>query len=226
MQHTLRLLVIDPSIVWPEDAGVAEIVADWPGTHRVIRPALEPATALRPGDPYDADAVVVMGSRASVHDPHPWLADLGAWLDPLISGALRRPLLGICFGHQLVAARAGAPVGRLHEDGAEERGVQTTRFSGSRLAPDGPMRIVASHGEVVRSRPRGFRVTASRERVAIDALEHDTLPVFSVQFHPEARAEFLARRGMPPGPQDELAFEEQARFLAAFRRAAIAEKRT
>jgi GMP synthase-like glutamine amidotransferase len=224
MTHVPRLLVIDPSIVWPEDAGVVEIVGDWPGTHRVLRPALEPAEVLRPGDPYDTDAVVVMGSRASVHDGAAWLRDLGAWLDPLISGACRRPLLGICFGHQLVAARAGAPVARMREDGSEERGVQTTRFSGSRLAPDGPMRVVASHGEEVRLVPAGYRVTASRERVAIDALEHETLPVFSVQFHPEARADFLAMRGMPAGPEDAAAFEEQARYLAAFRRAALAER--
>lgn len=223
MTHVPRLLVIDPSIVWPEDAGVAAIVADWPGTHRVIRPALEPGTAPRPGDPYDADAVVVMGSRASVNDRTAWLRDLGAWLDPVIAGSCRLPLLGICFGHQLVASRAGAPVGRLREDGSEERGVQTTRFEGSRLVPDGPMRVVASHGEEVRHAPPGFRVTASRERVAVDALEHETLPIFAVQFHPEARGEFLEKRGMPAGPEDAAAFEEQARYLAAFRRAALAE---
>jgi GMP synthase (glutamine-hydrolysing) len=225
MTHAPRLLVIDPSIVWPEDAGVSEIVGDWPGTHRVVRPALEPGTAPRPGDPYEADAVVVMGSRASVNDGVTWLRDLGAWLDPLISGARPLPLLGICFGHQLVAALAGARVARMREDGSEERGIRTTRFSGSRLVPDGPMRVVASHGEEVRSAPRGFRITASREHVSIDALEHERLPVFSVQFHPEAREEFLSRRGMPAGPEDAAAFEEQARYLAAFRRAALAEGR-
>lgn len=214
------LLVIDPSIAWPEDAGVAEIVGDWPGPHRVVRPALEPGTGPKPGDPYDAAAIVVMGSRASANDDLPWLRELGGWLDPVIGGSRRVPLLGICFGHQLVAHLAGAEVSRMYDDGGEERGVQTTCFAGSRLAPDGPMRVVASHGEHVRRAPEGFRVTASRERVAIDALEHAELPIFTVQFHPEARAEFLSKRGMPPGPEDAAAFEEQARYLAAFRRRA------
>jgi GMP synthase-like glutamine amidotransferase len=165
-----------------------------------------------------------MGSRASVNDDLPWLRELGAWLDPVIAGTRRIPLLGICFGHQLIAHRAGAPVGRMRADGSEEKGVRTTRFAGSRLAPDGPMRIVASHGEEVRDAPAGFRVTASRDRVRIDALEHETLPVYSVQFHPEARAGFLALRGVEAGPDDARAFEEQARYLAAFRRAARAEE--
>ena len=225
MTRAPRLLVVDPSVVWPEDEGVAEIVGDWPGTWRVVRPALEPGSGPRPGNGYDADAIVVMGSRASVNDDLPWLRDLGAWLDPVIAGRRRIPLLGICFGHQLIAHRAGAPVRRIHTDGSEERGVQTTRFSGSRLAPDGPMRVVASHGEEVRRAPAGFRVTASRERVAIDALEHETLPVYAVQFHPEARGEFLSKRGMAPGPEDAKAFEEQASYLAAFRRAARASGR-
>lgn len=225
MTRALRLLVIDPSIVWPENAGVAEIVGDWPGTWRVVRPALEPGTGPKPGDPYDADAIVVMGSRASVSDDLPWLRELCTWLDPVIAGTRRIPLLGICFGHQLIAHRAGAPVGKIRADGSEEKGVQTTHFSGSRLAPDGPMRVVASHGEEVREAPAGFRVTASRDRVRIDALEHEAAPIYSVQFHPEARAEFLSRRGLGTGPDDARAFEEQARYLAAFRRAARSEDR-
>ena len=35
-----RLLVIDPSIVWPEEEGVAEVIGDWPGESRILRPAL------------------------------------------------------------------------------------------------------------------------------------------------------------------------------------------
>ena len=225
MTRAPRLLVVDPSIAWPEHEGVAEIVGDWPGSWRVVRPALEPGSGLGPADGYEADAIVVMGSRASVNDDLPWLRRLGAWLDPVLAGAPRIPLLGICFGHQLIAHRAGATVAKLRADGSEEKGVQTTRFAGSRLAPDGPMRVVASHGEEVLEAPAGFRITACRDRVRIDALEHETLPVYSVQFHPEARADFLSRRGVSAGPEDALAFEEQARYLAAFRRAARSDGR-
>jgi GMP synthase-like glutamine amidotransferase len=77
--------------------------------------------------------------------------------------------------------------------------------------------VVASHGELIEILPAGFRAVARREHVAADALEHEHLPIFSVQFHPEARADFLAVRGIPPCVHDATAFEDQARLLARFR---------
>lgn len=217
-----HLLVIDPSIVWPEDAGVAAIVDGWPGTHRVLMPCLRAGDGPMPGDGYDVDAVVVMGSRASVNDDRPWLSDLGTWIDPLLDGRRPIPLFGICFGHQLIAARAGGRVAAIRPDRSEERGVVESRFEPSVLVPNGGVvRVVASHGEVVKALPSGFRIVASRERVPVDALEHVRLPIVSVQFHPEARAGFLAARGIEPGPQDRAAFEDQGRILERFRRLAL-----
>ncbi len=218
MSALRRLLIIDPSIVWPEDEGVDAIVGDWPGPRRVVRPALDPGSGPRPGDGYHAAAVVVMGSRASVRDDVPWLRDLRAWLSPIVTGTVPLPLLGICFGHQLIAAVAGAPVGRVHPDGHEERGIQECRFADCRLVPGGgTLRVVASHGEEAKSVPAGFRAVARRPAVEIDALEHESLPIFGVQFHPEAGASFLRTRSIPEDPRESRAFEEQTRLLARFR---------
>ncbi len=217
------LWIVDPSIAWPEHEGVEAISADWPGDRRVFRPALD-GDGPTPGAGYAADAVVVMGSRASVNDAdRPWLRDLALWLDPIVRGEVMRPLLGICFGHQLVASRAGARVGKIHDDGREERGIQESRFAPSRLVPDGgTLHVVASHGEEVKDVPSGFRVTASRDRVRCDAFEHERLPVMSVQFHPEARASFLRLREMPSDPREPRAFADQARLLERFRESARA----
>ena len=70
---TRRLLVIDPSILHAEEEGVAEVLEGWPGDARVLHPALVPGDGPRPGEPFECDGVVVMGSAASVHDdrPHP-----------------------------------------------------------------------------------------------------------------------------------------------------------
>jgi GMP synthase-like glutamine amidotransferase len=219
------LLIIDPSIAWPEVEGAETSAGDWPGDVRVVRPALEPGTGPHPGGGYEADAVIVMGSRASVTDDLPWLADLRAWLGPLVSGSVRRPLLGICFGHQLIARLAGAPVGKVHEDGREERGVQESRFDDCRLVPGGGLvRVVASHGEEAKAVPGGFRAVSRRGPVAIDAFEHETLPVYGVQFHPEARASFLRKREMPPDPRETVAFEEQDGILSRFRAEAWSQR--
>ncbi len=218
MNRRPRLLVIDPSIVWPEDAGVAEVIGDWPGEARVLRPALHPGDGPGPGDGYNADGIVLLGSRASAHDDLPWLRELGAWLDPIFRGERPIPLLAICFGHQLLAHRAGGSVGLVHPDGKAELGVRETAVHGSRLLPGvGRMRVVASHKEEVKRVPAGFKVICHRPDVEADGLEHERLPIFSFQFHPEAREEFLVRRHVDPAGLDARAIEDNRHLLAAFR---------
>jgi len=219
MSRPPHLLVIDPSIVWPEDEGVAETVGDWPGEVRVLRPALQPGDGPRPGDGCEADGVVLLGSRASANDDLPWLRELGGWLAPILSGETPVPLLGICFGHQLVARLAGGTIGFVHDDRHQELGVRESAFDGSRLLPDTRrMRVVVSHSEEVKDLPPGYRVVARRPPVVADALEHERLPILTVQFHPEARASFLTRRGVDPSGLDARAIEDNARLLAEFRR--------
>ena len=76
--------VIDPSQNHPEDQGVAEILQDWSGESRLFRPALD-GDGPGPGDGYDVDAIVLMGSAASVDDDLPWLGPLRAWLQPILA---------------------------------------------------------------------------------------------------------------------------------------------
>jgi len=223
MSSPPQLLVIDPSVAWPEDEGAAEVARGWPGEVRLLRPALRPDDGPRPGDGYDAAGVVLLGSRASALDDLSWLHDLGDWLSPILRGEAPVPLLGICFGHQLVAKLAGGTIGFVHEDRHVELGVRESTFDGSRLLPGHrSLRVVASHREEVKDLPPGYRIVASRKGVIADALEHERLPVFTVQFHPEAREEFLRKRGADPSLLDAGAVEENARLLATFHRLALA----
>ncbi len=215
---THRLLVIDPSILHAEDAGVREVLEGWEGESRVLRPALVPGDGPRPGDAPACDGVVLMGSAASVHDDRPWLADLAAWLAPFLADGPAVPLLGICFGHQLVAHLAGGRVDFVTPDREPLRGVVRTAFAGSRLVPAASLEVVASHREHVAAAPPGWMVSAARPGVPVDALEHPLRPVFTVQFHPEAREEFLLRRGIAPGAPDAPWREHGRAVLRAFKR--------
>lgn len=225
MTRSARLIVVDPAVVRAEDRGVARVLADLEGDHRVLRPGLVPEDGPRPGDGYDADGIVILGSRASVRDDASWLSRLGSWLDPLLADGPEIPVLGICFGHQLLAHRAGGSVGHLRPDRREESGIRESRFEDCRLVPGGGLlRVVASHGEEVKCLPPGLRSVARRPGIETDAFQHERRPVFGVQFHPEADEEFMRVRGMPPDPREPFAFEDQARLLESFRRVVLARR--
>lgn len=213
-----RLWVIDPSLKFREAQGVQEILQGWAGSSRVFEPGLDGgAGGPGPQTGYETDGVVLLGSAASVHDRHAWLGALAEWLAPLLHGEVRLPLLGVCFGHQLIAQLAGGNVGYVGPDHEKLVGVATTRLDGGRLlGGSGELRVVVSHREEVQQLPPGYRVTATRPESAIDGLEHERLPIFSFQFHPEAREEFARHAGIDLRGIDVRVREDGRRLLAAF----------
>lgn len=204
---TPRLLIIDPSMRTTEDEGVATLTGAFSGEVTVLRPALR-GDGPGPGTPHAWDGVVVMGSAASVYDSWPWLEALRAWVHPLVTGELPVPLLGICFGHQLVAhealGRSEDAVGFLRPDHEKAVGFALSHLSGSRIAPDvHTVRTLISHREEVKRLPPAFRAVGHRDGVLYDVLEHEALPILTVQFHPEARASFARERGLDLAGVDE-----------------------
>jgi GMP synthase (glutamine-hydrolysing) len=159
-----------------------------------------------------------MGSALSVHDSRPWIAQLSAWLRPILSGERLIPLLGICFGHQLIAHLSGGEVLFLRDDREKRTGVEYSQLVGGRLLPGShSLRVAVSHCEKVNSVPAGYRVVATRPGAEIDGLEHEQLPIFSFQFHPEAGREFFQHAGIDPILLDQELREHSRLLLGAFR---------
>lgn len=106
-----------------------------------------------------------------------------------------QPILGVCGGHQQMALAFGAPVGLMarvgqgqgYEGAKRERGYFPVETAGSDLFQHLPKEITVwhSHCDEVKAVPKGFRRTASNETCDIQAMEHETGPLFGVQFHPE-----------------------------------------
>lgn len=196
----LRLWIVDPSLQQPETQGAAVVAGAWPGAFRVLRPALEPGSGPDETSGYGLDAVVVLGSRASVLDGAPWLDGLVDWLAPIVAGEVGVACLGVCFGHQLMCSLGGARVEHARPGGAKVLGFERTRVVGSRLVRGTrSIAVIASHREIVAAAPPGFVVTGEREDSPVDIVEHVSRPLFGVQFHPEAREEFVMRAGLALG---------------------------
>lgn len=127
--------------------------------------------------------------QAIVLSPGPCGPDKAGISVPLVKAAAERgiPLLGVCLGHQAVAAAFGGNI---------VRAVQPVHGKPARIAHDGtglfeglpsPF-IAARYHSLIAELPQGgpLHATAFADDGTLMALAHETLPVFGVQFHPES----------------------------------------
>jgi GMP synthase (glutamine-hydrolysing) len=123
-------------------------------------------------------ALVFSGGPASVHE------DGAPQVDQRIY-ELGIPILGICYGAQLLARDLGGAV--ENADAGEYGRTELVRAGGSALLSEWPDRstVWMSHGTSVTALPPGFEVTASTPLVPIAVMEDVTNRRYGVQFHPE-----------------------------------------
>ena len=95
------------------------------------------------------------------------------------------PILGICFGAQLMAARLGGRVDRA--ENSEFGRTDLDRLGDSRLLDGMSDRstVWMSHNDRITEVPRGFSITASTSSCPIAAMENAERKLYAVQFHPE-----------------------------------------
>ncbi len=157
--------------------------------------ALGAEPCVRRNDALTVKEALSIGADAIVISPGPCTpADAGISMD-LVRGAAERrvPLLGVCLGHQALAAAFGATIARapelMHGKTCDISHTGAGLFAG---VPD-PLAVMRYHSLVVRpdTLPPEFEVTAAVGTGAartIMAIAHRTLPLFGVQFHPESVA--------------------------------------
>ena len=127
--------------------------------------------------------IILSGGPGSVYSDPPNLSSMIC--AKTRDGAIRMPLLGVCYGHQMIAHTFGAKVekGKSAEYGLGEIEIdeEDALFKGV------PKRIRAwvSHFDEAKGLPKGFAGLAHSESCAIEAMRHTERPIFSDQFHPE-----------------------------------------
>jgi GMP synthase (glutamine-hydrolysing) len=94
------------------------------------------------------------------------------------------PILGICYGFQLLVAELGGTVART---GLAEYGATALQADPSRLLSGTPaqQQVWMSHGDTCTAAPPGFTVTARTPATPVAAVENPDQGLFGVQFHPE-----------------------------------------
>ncbi len=129
---------------------------------------------------WDPKGIILSGGPNSVFEPgaptvDPGLLELGV------------PVLGICYGMQLMARLSGGTVqpsdereyGRADVTIREADGLFAGFAAGEQVA------VWASHGDRLETVPPGFRATAVSQNAPVAAMRHETRPLCGVLFHPE-----------------------------------------
>jgi GMP synthase-like glutamine amidotransferase len=134
------------------------------------------------------DAVLLTGSRADAFGDEPWVRTLRAQVLRRLQAGQR--LLGICFGHQLIAHCLGAPVARAPQGWGQGRMVYDWHGQAGVL-PGHTLALYASHQDQVLALPTGATLLASSAHCPVAAYAVGR-QVLCVQPHPEFDAAYAA----------------------------------
>jgi len=150
------------------------------GVYSEIHPCTITADAVRSMNP---DALILSGGPASVGEENAPTLDEGLL-------ELGVPVLGICYGMQLLAKYLG---GTLVQSSTREYGPADLYMTGSSplwrgLDTSKPSRVWMSHGDTVQVPPKGYTITANTKTLGVAAFapsDPNVKPIYAVQFHPE-----------------------------------------
>ncbi len=145
----------------------------------------------------DADAYLITGSSSGVYDPEPWIPQL---IDFLRGARGQVPLLGVCFGHQVMAEAFGGKVIKSPKGwgvGAHDYAVAAREPWMEDVAA---LRLPASHQDQVVEKPPAAMVIAASDFTPFGALAYPDDRAASIQLHPEFEPAYAidlieARRG-------------------------------
>ncbi|NEX47268.1 type 1 glutamine amidotransferase [Pseudotabrizicola algicola] len=133
-----------------------------------------------PGSVHDCDGWLITGSKHGVYEDHPWIAPLEAFIRTAYAEHV--PMVGICFGHQIIAQAMGGRVEKFA--GGWSVGPTSYDFEGQQIT------LNAWHQDQVVERPAGAVVLAKNGFCENAALLYDDRTL-TIQAHPEFRTPFV-----------------------------------
>lgn len=180
-----RLAILEtgypPRSLQPRFGTYASMFESLLGSER-IEAIYDVAHGALPARVEDHAAYLITGSSAGVYDALPWIAALRQFL---VSARGEAKLVGICFGHQIMAEAFGGRV--VKSDKGWGIGLQDYRVDRPACWTDGETCVavpVVHQDQVVEQPPHSTRI-GGNAFCPIGILAYDDQPAMSVQFHPE-----------------------------------------
>ena len=189
-----HLMVIDPAVLKPAIESYNRIasVAPYPVTYHL--PALFGTNSLNMFNK-NVRGIIVLGSAASVNDDNKWQQDISNIMIESSSNGV--PVLGICYGHQLIGHVYGGKVEPLWT-GKKKQGERIVRLKESSIwgePSSGP--LLYSHQDGITKLPPDFEVIADSDLVSTDGIASRSEPVWGFQTHIEATQAFVDDHSLP-----------------------------
>lgn len=231
----MKLTIIETGLV-PE--AICSAFEDYPAMFRRMMAGLGDFTfetvSVVKGEvlprPQELEGVMITGSPAGVYDPEPWLGSLTEFIQQAAGQNL--PMVGICFGHQILAEALGGKVVKSDKGWGVGRHTYEVVACPDFVGEACPAEISAavSHQDQVVTLPPGAHIIAASDFTPYAGLYYPGAPALSFQCHPEfsdaySAALYAARRSrlgdkMTDEALKSLEFEGDhprlARWIAAF----------
>lgn len=156
-----------------------------------------------PGSTADADAWLITGSRFGAYEDHDWIAPLEEFIRQIY--AADQPLVGICFGHQIIAQAMGGRVEKYSGGwsvGRVEYDLDESVFGTPGVSSENHTALMAFHQDQVVETPDSAITVGSTDFCKHAALLYGNR-VLTIQPHPEFYSEYIrglldARRAILP----------------------------
>lgn len=194
-----KLTIFDCAIKHSSETCADRLASSLNFDYQLIRPPEEGLNNFK--ESTATDLIIIFGSASNVEDRLKWQEELAE----ICYLQLKRgtPVLGLCFGHQLMADRFG---GEVVKAAREYKGIRkvTITHSGFGLKESEVFNLFVAHSfQVNPDRLGELKLLATSEDSPIDGLYHPELPYLGFQGHPEGSRLFYDRDISPDAPLDE-----------------------
>ena len=189
MINNKSLMVIDPAVVTPSIESFNRISKVAPFNVTYHLPALYGASSLHKEYNGNTLGIIVLGSATSVNDKNQWQDEI---VKILLDGANNNvPILGLCYGHQLLGKIFGGKVEPLW-DGEIKRGNRLVDLKNNLMWGKSQSGLLLySHQDGITQIPPNFNILGSSKMVSIEAIEANDKPIWGFQTHLEATESFV-----------------------------------